>query len=172
MIYKFCPDCGGKCERKNAKTYQCQICLKMWFDQPRVSVDCIVVNQRNELLFTVRAKNPKKGTYTVPGGFVDHNENALQTVIRETLEETGATISDIKYFNTYPVMYTYQSNEYPVLSITFLAKFVKFTKRFDKEETQDLVWIKADSVNLKKIGLENVKNAIRDYLESIGATHR
>ena len=169
MTYNYCPDCGGKCIRYSAKGFQCEICHKRWFDQPAAAADCIVVNDKEEILLTIRANEPKKGTLTIPGGFVDNNETAEQTVIREVLEESGAEIGYPTYFKSKPNTYIYRGHNYCCLTTTFLAKFSKFVKNFDTKETINILWIKPSNLNLQEIGLDNVRDVLRDYLELISA---
>ena len=55
-----------------------------------VTVGALVTNEKNEILLVRRASGiVRSGFYTVPGGFLDQNENAAQAVIRELQEETG-----------------------------------------------------------------------------------
>lgn len=56
--------------------------------QPSLTVDGIVTFGNKILL--VRRKNPPfKGTFALPGGFVEYGETVEKAVIREVLEETG-----------------------------------------------------------------------------------
>lgn len=55
-----------------------------------VTVGAIVINEKNQILLTKRAPHLLRGnTYTIPGGFLDRDENTKEATLRETLEETG-----------------------------------------------------------------------------------
>ncbi len=55
-----------------------------------VTVGAIAFNEKNEVLLVKRAANIHNGgKYTVPGGFLDRNENTSEGTLRELKEETG-----------------------------------------------------------------------------------
>lgn len=57
-----------------------------------VTVDAIVVNEKNEVLLVKRATHLfHPNLYTVPGGFLDRDETTAEGVLRELQEETGYT---------------------------------------------------------------------------------
>jgi 8-oxo-dGTP diphosphatase len=56
-----------------------------------------ILKSGNELLLLKRIKEPNKDKFTPVGGKIDPYESAIETVIRETCEETGIRISDPKY---------------------------------------------------------------------------
>lgn len=60
-------------------------------EYPKISiaVDAIVFNDDGLVLVVERGRNPGKGQFALPGGFVEEGETLLEAAIRETLEETG-----------------------------------------------------------------------------------
>ncbi|MCU0853283.1 MAG: NUDIX domain-containing protein [Thermoplasmata archaeon] len=56
--------------------------------KPSVTADGIVFNGK-EIVLIRRGKEPFKGSYALPGGFLDFNETLEHCVVREVLEETG-----------------------------------------------------------------------------------
>lgn len=56
-----------------------------------VTVGAIAVNDKKEVLLVKRAVQHNFGKYTVPGGFLDRDENTQQATLRELSEETGYT---------------------------------------------------------------------------------
>ena len=55
-----------------------------------VTVGSIAINEKNEVLLVKRAANIHNGgKYTLPGGFLDRNENTSDGALRELREETG-----------------------------------------------------------------------------------
>lgn len=72
--------------------------------------NCIMVykdEQRNELLFCKRKKDPYKGKFNLVGGKIEPGENGFDAAYRELEEETGITrdeiclrhMMDFTYFN-------------------------------------------------------------------------
>lgn len=64
-----------------------------------VTVVAIVRNSQGKILLTKRAANILRGgKWTVPGGFLDRDENTSDGVKREIKEETGLTASEVTLF--------------------------------------------------------------------------
>ncbi|HVZ12345.1 MAG TPA: NUDIX hydrolase [Patescibacteria group bacterium] len=54
-----------------------------------VTVGSIVVNDQNQILLVKRAVEHRFGKYSIPGGFLDRDENTQEGTLRELKEETG-----------------------------------------------------------------------------------
>lgn len=64
-----------------------------------VTVVAIVRNKDGKILLTKRAAHLLRGgKWTVPGGFLDRDENTIEGIKREIDEETGLTASEIVLF--------------------------------------------------------------------------
>lgn len=62
--------------------------------RPMVTVDAVVfavLTGKTEVLLIKRKKDPYKGQWAVPGGFVEMDEELEDAVARELAEETGLT---------------------------------------------------------------------------------
>lgn len=62
-------------------------------DIPCVGAVCIDSDQR--ILLIQRGKEPARGQWSLPGGRVEPDEEALHAVVREVREETGVTVAVI-----------------------------------------------------------------------------
>ena len=60
----------------------------MDYKSPKLTTDGVIVKE-NQILFIKRGKNPFKGCWALPGGFVEYGEKIENAVVREILEETG-----------------------------------------------------------------------------------
>ncbi|UCH90294.1 MAG: NUDIX hydrolase [Thermoplasmata archaeon] len=56
--------------------------------RPAITVDGVIIKDRKILLIQ-RKNEPFKGSYALPGGFVDYKEPVEDAVVREVEEETG-----------------------------------------------------------------------------------
>ncbi len=73
---------------------------KHW-KRPSVTADGIVVRE-NQLLLIKRRKDPFRGGYALPGGFLNYGTETLeQCAAREVLEETGLRTSIVELVGVY-----------------------------------------------------------------------
>ncbi|MDO6388195.1 bifunctional nicotinamide-nucleotide adenylyltransferase/Nudix hydroxylase [Uliginosibacterium sp. 31-12] len=66
---------------------------RVWGNGPFITVDA-VVKASEQILLVKRGRAPGKGTWALPGGFLDGRERVLQGAIRELREETGFGLLD------------------------------------------------------------------------------
>ena len=64
------------------------------YPRPMLTADCVVVNDRNEILLVKRGNEPFKGCWALPGGFMEMDETIVHCAVRELEEETGLVVSE------------------------------------------------------------------------------
>ncbi|NWG16282.1 MAG: NUDIX hydrolase [Chloroflexi bacterium] len=90
----FCPLCGARLEqrrRDGALRPVCPACGHTVYFDPKVAV-VVLVMQADRVLLVKRANEPKKGFWTLPGGFVDAGEDPRAAASREVEEETALLV--------------------------------------------------------------------------------
>jgi 8-oxo-dGTP diphosphatase len=68
---------------------------------PALTVDCVVFDPQGRVLLIRRGREPFKGCYALPGGFVDVGETIDEGCRRELREETGLTVGDLLLVGVY-----------------------------------------------------------------------
>ena len=100
---RFCGVCGGPMKLHTIISKRCQECGKeVW---PQLATAVIVLIHRGDEILMVRARNFRGDFYGLVAGFVETGETLEEAVARETLEETGISISNIRYFGSQPWPY-------------------------------------------------------------------
>ena len=126
MIGKFCRECGTKLEPRELEhegvVPYCPTCGQFRFPQYNVAVSMIVVNEeKDEILLIQQYGRP---TYILVAGYVSRGEDLEDAVVREVKEETGLTVSHMKFNRTQ----FFEKSD--TLMCNFTA-FVKNTEGFD-----------------------------------------
>lgn len=89
------------------------------YPRPAVTVDAILVSKKNTVLLIERGRDPFKGTWALPGGFIDMNEELETACRRELEEETGLRIGELKQFRAYGGVY--RDPRHRTISVLFYA---------------------------------------------------
>jgi len=123
--FNFCPACKSTAIKNilNPKSSGSNISTRKWvcpdcgFDlycNVAAAVGLILFDEDNNVLFEVRAKDPKKGFIVIPGGFVDADERAEDALVRECREELSLEIPDgaSDFLTTFPNTYQYKNITY------------------------------------------------------------
>ena len=131
--FNMCPMCGSK-NIKNVENRK-WICPDCGFDlycNVAAAVGVIIQDGEGNVLFEVRAKEPRKGFVAFPGGFVDQNEPAEAAVVRECREEIGAEVTNVKFLCSNPNTYQYKNIEYKTCDMFFTAELAGEFKNMDE----------------------------------------
>ena len=68
--------------------------------KPSVTADGIVL-KGNDIVLIKRGKEPFKGSYALPGGFLNYGERLEECAVREVLEETGVKTKVVELVGIY-----------------------------------------------------------------------
>jgi len=89
--YKFCPFCGKELRTKleeNKKRKFCPFCKWTYYPHVGTAVAAVIIKD-NKVLMVKRKREPFRGTWMFPAGFVDYGEHPEDALVREVKEETG-----------------------------------------------------------------------------------
>ncbi|MDR0456528.1 MAG: NAD(+) diphosphatase [Treponema sp.] len=146
----FCGSCGAKNTDASAANggghpaevaRLCPACGRMEFPRIAPAVITLITNDEGK---TLLAHNRKfaPGVYSLIAGFVEAGENLEAAAARETREETGIEIGDIRYIASQPWPFPHS------LMIGFSARYTAGTIRPDGVEIEDAQWFSRDNLPL------------------------
>lgn len=92
--WTYCPRCSGALEPEDGHL-GCTACGEHWYANPLPAVQG-VVERDGKVLLALRAHEPRRGYWDLPGGFVEEGETPVDALRREFLEETGLEVEPLE----------------------------------------------------------------------------
>lgn len=156
----FCPKCGkSNLNWDGDKKWSCNDCDFVLFHNIAGAV-AVLIKFENEILFTRRNQEPKKGKLDLPGGFVDPKESAEETCTREIFEELQLKIksSQLQYLASLPNTYEYKNILYNTIDLFYEYSVTsKAEMNLALSEISEIIWLKKEEINLEEIAFESQK---------------
>ncbi|MCL2596666.1 MAG: NUDIX domain-containing protein [Paludibacter sp.] len=166
-LFNFCPVCGSEeFVSNNFKSKKCLCCGFVYYLNPSAATAAFIVNQKEELLVCRRAKDPAKGTFDLPGGFIDPDETAEEGMKREIKEEIGVETTDIHYLFSLPNQYEYKGLSVPTTDMFFAVKIIDCNSIHAADDVSECFFIEKNKINPADFGLQSVRKAVEMFLES------
>lgn len=101
----FCSECGSAVshavpEGDDRLRNICQSCGTIHYENPKLVVGCLP-EWEGKILMVKRSIDPFYGKWTLPAGFLENGESALEGAKRETLEEAGVHMQHLVPYTLY-----------------------------------------------------------------------
>jgi len=164
--FNFCPNCKSESVLFDYRKFECQDCEMVYY-QNVAAATAVILRKNDEILFTVRNREPQKGKLDLPGGFVDSDESAEIGCQRELLEELNLNIplENFRYLLSQPNNYEYKTIPYKTCDLVFEAIYPKeAVLKLELDEIASVKWIKLNEINLDDIGFVSLRKAVEWYL--------
>ena len=109
---KFCNQCAAPLilripDGDNLPRYVCSACATVHYQNPKIVAGC-VAEWEGRILLCRRAIEPRYGLWTLPAGFMENQESALQAAVRETWEEAQAQVENLQLYGLYSLLHVSQ----------------------------------------------------------------
>lgn len=134
-----------------AKNEPCPACGR--YENRAVTIDAVIINDKKVLLIK-RGKEPDKGLWGVPGGYVDWDETAEDTVKREVKEETNLDVNKVTLIGV-----SSSPKRHPKQAINIVYKVETEGQPKHGDDAQDLKWFDLDSLP-PKMALDHKQNVL------------
>ena len=159
--HKYCGRCGNETvPRDNERARTCVPCKRTSYPPVAPAIMILITHGRKMLL--ARKVGWGNTRYSALAGFVEPGETLESTVIRETREEVGVEIKNIRYFGSQP--WPFPNN----LMIAFTAEYAGGTVTPDGVEIEEAAFFDADELPNLPPGI----SISRRMINTIGAELR
>ncbi len=132
--HRHCPGCGQRTEITHSGWRQhCGGCRAEHFCRTDPVV-IMLITHRNSVLIG-RSRDWPNGMHSLLAGFVEPGETIEAAVCRETYEETGVTVEQVRYLASQPWPFPAS------LMIGCSARATETALRIDREELENALWV-------------------------------
>lgn len=104
MRFTNCPHCGQKLSARplgdEGLVPWCDACHRPWFDSFYACIIAAVMNAAGEVLLQRETRRPEREVLVA--GYIKPGESAEAAACREIAEETGLTVTSLRYMGSYP----------------------------------------------------------------------
>jgi 8-oxo-dGTP diphosphatase len=133
----------------------CDACGAEWYANALPAVQG-VLERDGRVLLAKRAREPRKGHWDLPGGFVDETERPLDALRREFVEETGLEVEPVELLRIDIEPYEHRH----VFSLTYLVRGEGEPAAAD--DVEELRWFAADE--LPQMAFPGQDGVLRDWV--------
>jgi len=137
--HQYCSRCGAATElRPDERARACPECKYRVYPPISPAIMILIIDGRKILLG--RKKGWANGRFSALAGFVEPGETLEDTVRRETREEVGVEIKNLRYFGSQPWPFPHS------LMIAFVADYASGELRPDGVEIEEARWFAVEEL--------------------------
>jgi len=165
IALRYCPKCGAAALRfVGSKLVRCESCSFELYLNPAAAVAALITDDQGRLLVVVRAEEPKKGMWDLPGGFADAGESAEQSLRREVREELGLELVSMRYLCSYPNTYDYKGMRYATMDLGFVCEVKDLNVvQTSKSEVMELLFVRLQEIDVARFAFASVARMVERY---------
>lgn len=137
--HRYCGRCGQPTSLgAKERTLVCPACAHVSY--PRVSPCIITLICHDDQLLLARAPHFPPGVFSLIAGFVEAGESAEAAVVREVAEETGVSVTNLRYVASQSWPFPHQ------LMLGFIADYAGGELAIDPQELCEGGWFHRDAL--------------------------
>jgi 8-oxo-dGTP diphosphatase len=160
--WNHCPRCAEPLENEGARA-SCAACGFVAYAHSDPTACALVFDDDGSVLLARRAREPDRGKWDVPGGFIEEGEQPLDALRRELLEETGLAIEPIDFVGVWVDRYGDADDAPSTLNLYWTARIVSGEPEA-ADDVSELAWFSLDDLPPDgELAFRNVAEALRSW---------
>lgn len=161
-LFKYCPRCGSpRFADHDARAKRCADCGFTYYHNASAATVAVIFDAEDRLLVLRRALEPARGTFDLPGGFVDPGESITEGCLREIREETGAEAAIDRFLFSCPNVYRFSGFDVHTADAFFLCHLLPGQTVCAADDAADLFWLPLSQVRPDDFGLSSIREGVR-----------
>ncbi|MBC7807917.1 MAG: NUDIX domain-containing protein [Akkermansiaceae bacterium] len=166
QVIEYCPRCGSDSfPEKAPHFFLCEDCDFHFHINCTPGVVGIVADNAGGVLLIRRGKDPGKGKFSVPGGFVDSNETIEAALARELREEVNLEMVAAEYLSSYPNPYLYRGVVFPVVDLIFVCEVRTLETLSASDEVESFEFVDPAEIDLNEIAFPSIRHGLERYIQ-------
>jgi len=157
--WKHCPRCGADVAPEGGRVV-CPSCGFTAYAHSQPTA-CALVVDGGRLLLARRAREPERGKWDLPGGFLEEGEHPLEALRRELREETGLEVEPLDFVGVWMDRYGEGEAAPATLNLYWTAR-VLAGEPAPADDVSELRWFARDRLPAR----EDLAFHIADVLEA------
>jgi NAD+ diphosphatase len=138
--HQYCGRCGtATVQREDERSRACPQCRRTTYPPVSPAIMVLITDGESRILLGRKGSWPQ-GRFSALAGFVEPGETLEDTVVRETREEVGVEVRNIRYFGSQPWPFPHS------LMIAFTAEYAGGEIRPDGVEIEEARWFEASEL--------------------------
>lgn len=164
----YCPRCKGSFDKSSSEYFQCVECGFKFFLNAIAANGAVLKNSAGEILLVERKFDPHKGLLDVPGGFLEVDESAEESIVREIKEELQLVMNtkDFMYISGQPSIYEYQNELIPTIDLIFEASLPENQTPVASDDAGKIHFFLPKDIPMERIAFDGVRKALELYQKS------
>jgi NAD+ diphosphatase len=167
QVFRYCPKCSAAAiQAVGHKLLRCDACGFELYLNAAAAVAALIPDEQGRLLLVVRGREPQKGMWDLPGGFVDPGESAAEALQREIREELGVNVTSMEYLHSYPNVYEYMGVRYVTVDLGFVCRVDDLSGVHPAEaEVARLVRERPEEIDVHRFAFPSSGQFVQRYLQ-------
>ncbi|MEY3275370.1 MAG: hypothetical protein RL153_635 [Verrucomicrobiota bacterium] len=159
--FVHCPRCARALPAGDEPRMECSECGWVYYLNPTVAVAVFAARDDGRVLFLRRSREPARGRWAPPGGFIDFDETAEAAAAREVREEVALEVTGLRFLGSWPNRYAFRGVEYRVLDLFFTARALHPSDATAVEEAEELAWVHPLEMEPESMAFPSMTAALR-----------
>ncbi|MCF2136598.1 MAG: NUDIX hydrolase [Candidatus Thorarchaeota archaeon] len=136
------------------------------YRSPTPTVDVAIIDGEN-IILVKRGHEPHKGSWVLPGGFIEYGETAEEAAVREVLEETGVSVRLVDILGVYSA--PERDPRKHILTVVFVAERIE-GEPVGGDDAAEAKWFKIKETETMDLGFDHglILRNLREWLRSKG----
>lgn len=160
--WNHCPRCAAALENDGRRA-RCSGCGFVAYAHSDPTACALVFDDEGRVLLARRAREPDRGKWDVPGGFIEEGEPPLDALRRELLEETGLDIEPLNFVGAWVDRYGDGDDAPSTLNLYWTARIISGNP-VAADDVSELAWFRLDDLPPdEELAFRNVAGALRSW---------